>query len=191
MGLTIYYRGKLKETVKISQLLDEAIDICHEIGWRYDLIHRSNIMPAEGILFSLEKSEPVWLTFLPNGKMYNPTHFMFSRNPEEIEHVDEEEHKWNFTKTQYAGVEAHMAIIRVLKYLSEKYFEEFELRDESYYWETGDEVLCRKRFDEYNFIVDMMAKGLQSLGSVTEEEILSVAEEVQEMLMRRRAEEIN
>ncbi|MEZ4823844.1 MAG: hypothetical protein R2942_16140 [Ignavibacteria bacterium] len=43
-------------------------------------------------------------------------------------------------------MEAHKIIIDLFEYLSEKYFKEFELKDESRYWETGNEEILRQSF---------------------------------------------
>jgi len=41
-----------------------------------------------------------------------------------------------FTKTQYAGKETHKLIINMLRYISQKYFSAFNVKDDSLYWEN-------------------------------------------------------
>src|SRR5688572_11791035 len=67
----------------------------------------------------------------------------------ELEKVNERSHAGVITKTAYAGSDTHMAIIEMFRYLKSKYFDEFELKDESGYWETGDVVECQQHFGEY------------------------------------------
>jgi hypothetical protein len=65
--------------------------------------------------------------------MCNPILYSYVMK-EEGKGIPAEAEQWLFTKTQYAGVETHMAMIRLIRYLDEKYFERFELHDESQYW---------------------------------------------------------
>ncbi|MBK8563401.1 MAG: hypothetical protein IPN76_08640 [Saprospiraceae bacterium] len=50
---------------------------------------------------------------------------------------------WSFTKTQFAGAEAHKSICQLFRYLEEQWFETFEVEDETNYWATGDEQYLR------------------------------------------------
>ena len=66
------------------------------------------------------------------------------------------------TKTQYTGIKTHMLIIHLLKYLTNKYFQEFHLSDEGNYWETGDEKLLEASFKRYNDLVNSVADALET-----------------------------
>ena len=182
MGLTISYRGTLRNPNYIELFLEDVADICMEIGWPYMPIHRSDIMPTQGIKITPMGSEPIWLTFLANGRMYDPSHFIYTTRPY-LEVVNEERHNWIFTKTQYAGVYTHMAIIKFFRYLSAKYFEEFELHDQSQYWETDDVSVCLIRFDAFYEVLDRMADLLDSDEDMEQEELES--DRMAEVLWRR------
>ena len=140
----------------LELFLDDVAEICMEIGWHYMPIHRSGIMPARGVMITPAGSEPIWLTFLQNGNLYDPSHFIYTTRPE-LEVVNEDLRKWIFTKTQYAGVFTHMAIIKFFRYLRLKYFEDFELRDESKYWETYDMPVDLNRFGMVDIDIDPLA----------------------------------
>ncbi len=56
----------------------------------------------------------------------------------------------------------HQLIIHIFKYLNDKYFDDFQLQDESGYWETGDEGLMRKKFNEYDALIDNFALSIQT-----------------------------
>ena len=99
--------------------------------------------------------------------------------------IPAEAEQWLFTKTQYAGVEAHMAMIRLLRYLSEQYFERFELHDESQYWETNDETICRQKFAEYDRLMDMVGNALDQMKFVPGESAESLAERIEKMLVEK------
>ncbi len=194
MGLSIYYRGTLRHPDMAETLITDAIDICDEIGWRYHPIHSSNIMPAHGLFITPEACESIDLTFLPDGRLYNCAHFLFTRHPEQ-EIVDKDKHKWISTKTSYAGSDTHMAIIKFLRYLSEKYFSDFELKDDSLYWESNDADNCRYRFGETKEAIEMinMARGLMGHDPVEEDpydeadddDFESASNEMDEILMKR------
>ncbi|MBK9983899.1 MAG: ribonuclease E inhibitor RraB [Saprospiraceae bacterium] len=193
MGLSIYYRGNLRDPDAAEALITDAMDICHEIGWRYFPIHRSEIMPVEGLFITPEGSESIDLTFLSNGRLYNAAHLLFTRHPEQ-EIVEEEKHKWIFTKTGYAGSDTHMAIIKFLRYLSQKYFSDFELKDDSLYWESNDVDDCRHRFGESIEAIDMInkARGLMGHDLVEEypeedddDDNESASDDMEELLMRK------
>lgn len=161
MGLKISYRGTLRNPNELGSLLDDVYDICIEIGWHFMPIHQSNVMPTRGILITPSGSEPIWLTFLTNGKLYDPAHFIYNSQPE-LEIINEELGQWVVAKTHYAGVDTHMAIIKFFRYLSLKYFESFELHDDSQYWETDDVAVCLNRFNEFNMAINVLGEFLDS-----------------------------
>jgi len=78
-----------------------------------------------------------------------------------------------------------MAMIKFLRYMSEKYFERFELHDESQYWETNDEAICRKRFGEYEKIMGMVGDALDSMEIRPEESQESIVEKIEKLLEER------
>lgn len=159
MGLKISYRGNLRDPNELESMLDDVYAICIEIGWHFMPIHRSNVMPTQGIMITPPGSEPIWLTFVTNGRLYDPAHFIYNSHPE-LERVNEEHGQWIAVKTQYAGVDTHMAIIKFFRYLSLKYFESFELHDDSQYWETDDVAICLIRFDEFSLAINRLGEHL-------------------------------
>ena len=178
MGLTIHYCGHLRSYHEIEDLICDVIDICVEIGWRVMPIHPSNIMPAKGLIVTPEASESIWLTFLPDGMLYDAAHFIYTSHPEN-ERIDKHLGGWIATKTRYAGLDTHMAIIKMFRYLSERYFKSFEMRDESSYWETNDISACAVHFGitEKEFIQTSMLQ--------TEDEEDSVAGRMDILVLKR------
>ncbi|MBK8051874.1 MAG: hypothetical protein IPK35_01000 [Saprospiraceae bacterium] len=57
-------------------------------------------------------------------------------------------------KTQFAGAETHIKVIELLKYLSGKYLDDFELIDESKYYETGNIELLQDKLNVINEFLD-------------------------------------
>ena len=66
-----------------------------------------------------------------------------------------------WVKTQFAGIEIHKLIIHLFKYLSNKYFTDFEVIDEGKYWETGDEEKLQEMFHLYNDLLDSFSSALK------------------------------
>jgi hypothetical protein len=89
------------------------------------------------------------------------------------------------TKTQYAGIDAHIAIIKLLKYLSAKYLKDFTLSDEGYYWETGDEKILSGRFEEYNALLNAVSDVFINMKSVPGETPESLVERIERILIEK------
>ena len=133
-----------------------------------------------GIDFTPEGSEPVSICFLSNGRMSSimqlfcrgefkeeKTIVISSANVTdqgELEIQQKEEtltaadyNKYLCmcsTKTQYAGPEMHAMIIGVLRYVSKQYLSDFNLVDESQFWETNDKVLLKENFARNAAIIE-------------------------------------
>ena len=181
MGLTIHYCGKLRNPVSIPSLITEAKDISESMHWPYEVIERLPDVPVEGILISPNGSEPLWLTFHEAGFMCNPLLYSYVMEVEGKD-IPADAEQWLFTKTQYAGVEAHMALIKLLRHLSQKYFEKIEVYDESQYWETGDEALCRKKFGESERFIGMVGDALDSIEFDPAESAETIATKIEKLL---------
>ncbi len=192
MGLTIHYNGRFNPAASLSALIDEVRDIAEINKWKYHVFE--NEFPPNaigkteyndqiyGICFSLPECEPVWLSFLSNGKMSCPPNLEFWGNSDE---PDKKEYLYMlFTKTQYAGIEAHKFIIQLLKYLNEKYLLDFNMTDEGKYWETGDEDLLKEIFGRYTRLIDSFSNALQSIpikkGENLEDFITRIARGIQD-----------
>ncbi len=180
MGLSIAYTGRLKEAKLLPDLIEEIVDIVKIYDWQYtvfedkypeDKFYDTSYEDAYGIIFSPPKSEPVFLTFLSDGRMIDPFLLKFIKNDEERQQKDK---FWVFTKTQYAGIEVHKVIIRLFKYLSGKYLDDFEMSDDSRYWETDDEAVLQESFERFDFIMDKFAEALDEFdaGETTDKESL-------------------
>lgn len=184
MGLTIHYSGMLRNPADIPALIAEVIDISESMKWDYQRLPLHDDIPIEGVLISPEGSEPLWLTFHEQGFLCNPLLFEYVREKEGKD-IPADAEQWLFTKTQYAGVETHMAMVRLMRYLSETYFARFEMIDESNYWETQDEAVCRQKFSDYDRVLDMVGDALDGMEidpNATPEEI---EKRVSELLSKR------
>lgn len=181
MGLTIHYSGMLRNPEVLPSLIQEAVDIAESMQWAYELIDPAPDLPVSGVLLAPEGSEPLWLTFHRDGFMCNPMLFEYVRKVEGKD-IPADAEQWLFTKTQYAGVEAHIAMIKFLRHISQKYFDRFELHDESRYWETNDENQCRLIFGKYDQMMSMVGEALDEMDIDSEESQESVIAKIEKML---------
>jgi hypothetical protein len=173
MGLTVHYRGKIRDYALVDELVTEVEDFSRNQNWRYHLltpgintplksINQEDPEPlptVKGIILSPDKCEPIILTFLDDGRICSP--FM-----PPMEDLDGLPYMW--TKTQYAGIDVHRSFINLLRQLNEKYFSQLIVVDEGQYWETNDEEVLQSQFQGYNQVMDLLADELENQGAVVE-----------------------
>ena len=159
MGLTIFYSGRLKNVQQIPTLIDEVCDICDGLQWCCEIFEPSKHYPLSGVVFCPPGSEEIWLTFMSNGCLASPASlYDITGDPIPLSNnivVD--------SIVQYAGPEAHMELIKVLRYLSKKYFSRFSVTDESEYWKSGDPEKCRDWFLMFDSWMKNMSEDLGKL----------------------------
>jgi len=171
MGLTFHYSGRIREYNRIDMLVEEVTDLCKGLNWTYDILDDDRI---KGIVVGSEKSEPLWFTFTPDGKTCNVVNLQYADPSDEF-------YSMSHVKTQYAGPEVHMLMIKMLKYISEKYFSEIEVSDEGEYWETGDEENLRRIFGRYTQIINMFTEKLEAMERIPGESEESLVDRIEQM----------
>ena len=181
MGLSIHFSGCLRKAEHLPAMIEEIKDISNVYGWKYHIFdtrfpnntfeNHTSFENVYGINFTPTDCETISLTFLSNGKMVSPERIDF------FAHTKDEPYIYIVSvKTQFAGVIVHQLLIRLFKYLNDKYFEDFKLSDESYYWETDDENLMRERFKVYDNLLDNFVLSIQTFPLESGENILSYFE---------------
>jgi len=184
MGLSIHYLGRIRSRALVHQLTDETADICENMNWNYRIITESGDEGINGIEFSPENCEPVFLTFLPNGRMCSPISLM-NKDFYTLNGFDPDLIYTTSTKTQFAGPDTHIALLKLLRYLKEKYFGNFELDDEGYYWETNDEKILFQRFDEYNQAISAVKEVLIEMHHIPGENAESLVNRIEDVLKKK------
>ena len=190
MGLTVHYRGRIRDYALVDELITEVEDFAKNLTWRFHLLtpgvntplksvnqEDPEPLPAvKGIILSPDKCEPIIFTFLDDGRICSP---FFP--PMEAE--DGLPYMW--TKTQYAGVDVHRSFVNLLRQLKEKYFSELIVVDEGQYWETNDEDVLLSQFQKYNLIVESLADALEDAGAAVET-ALDAEVEIETVVVERR-----
>lgn len=165
MGLSIHYSGSIKEAALIPALNEEVLDVCTVLGWPTHIIDNEDF---KGICLGPKKCEPVFLTFNDKGEICSPIlrELKMKENPVSV-------------KTQFAGQDAHITLLKFLRYLEEKYFIDFSLIDEGGYWETNDEAVLKMQFEKYEFILDSVCDALKNLPKIQGETATSLADRLE------------
>ncbi len=206
MGLTFHYQGTIKDTSRITALSDEVKDICETMDWRYQdrdfefkldthvLQHIgygdvSSII-LRGIMFCPHpESEWVYLYFSEKGALTSPATLQFV-DP----NLDPNFAFSAFTKTQFAGPEVHIAVLKLLDYLNKKYELSLQISDEGEYWETRDEARLRKNFERNGLLIDMVAHalgGAEVTPAMTPLGILKQIEDILKKISKRDGEQLS
>ena len=167
-----------------------------------------------GIDFTPEGSEPVSVCFLSNGRMSSIIQLACWGKFREEEHFTVITEEWDAdgktrsstekrmldqtkynqmlcgcsTKTQFAGPEPHELIIGVLRYISNNFLSDFELRDEGEFWETDDSALLQKNFIRNGFLIDSFETGLNNTPRNPGEDLDSFIRRIASQINKKRKE---
>jgi hypothetical protein len=166
MGLSIHYSGSFNTSSSLSEMITEVADIAAIYQWPFH-IYNSRFETSTtgeediyGISFTPPESETISLCFLSNRRMTSNALVKYfgkssgNYNEEILYSVS--------VKTQFAGKDVHMLVIKLFKYLSEKYFINCQLSDESHYWETGDEKIASTNFKLYDKLLDQVSHAFEN-----------------------------
>jgi hypothetical protein len=144
MGVTINFEGQLKDEAAYRALIEVAAAMAKAEGWATELIDAKEVRllrvrgeeetdyvgPVKGIvLYVHEDCDPLRLEF------------------------DRELFVQEFVKTQFARVEVHVKVIRLLEALT-PYFRELHLDDEGEWWERRDAAVLAEHFDRVQHVID-------------------------------------
>ncbi len=168
MGLSIHYSGRFNPEASLERLIRECFEFAKVFRWDYYIFelefpqipfpddYNENIY---GIALSPPECEPLWFTFLSNGKMGSPAQLQYFGNSSD---------PYNqfalyrlFTKTQFAGHGIHMLVIEIFRHIIKEYLVDFTMSDEGKYWETGNRQELERIYKQYNFLLDMFGDGLK------------------------------
>ena len=180
MGITIHYKGKLNSPDLVDCFLVEVEDIAKSMEWKYTIFSESkeDTTPVKG-LFIQPHSKSEFLQFMidRNGNL---------RNAIMLEHFegDHENTYLNHIKTQFTPTEIHVAIIKLLKYLKQKFANNLEVWDEGEYWQTGDAQLLQERFDFLNKKMEEFEKLLDSIPVNPNDTTESISDKIEKVFRK-------
>jgi len=137
MGVTIHISGKLKSEIEFSAVIEIAREFAVDNEMVYNLFDEpiktlervkngkdwDYVGPTKGIRIQPdENSDPLWLEF------------------------DKDYFIQEYCKTQFANIEIHIEIIKLLKKI-EPYFEQLNIIDEGEYWESFNHSILQVHID--------------------------------------------
>jgi hypothetical protein len=181
MGLSIHYSGYIRDTEMLNSLIAEVTDICKTLNWE---THTFDADDIKGVSFAPKGSEPVFLTFNTDRRLLSPLSNIAKDIYDDVQ-LRKELYFSVSTKTQYAGMDAHIAITKLLKHLSKKYLEDFNLADEGYYWETGDERLLAQQYQRFSVAINAFREALEDFPSVPRETSECLAIRLEKLLTEK------
>ena len=171
MGLTIFYSGSFRRDQSLHDMINDVIACANENHWRFHVYDWD--FPDESCIKEYDHDHRFGISLLPEnceslnlyfdslrrlGYETDLSRFIIETWVQDTSHDGHWERenlpenlsiiRGEFTKTQYAGADIHIKIIQLLKNLSEKYFSEFVVSDDSGFWDHGDEKLLKERFGE-------------------------------------------
>lgn len=189
MGLTIFYSGRLRHAQQIPAITTELLDLCDQLKWPCDEFHPLLRVPLQGMWFSPPDADKIWMTFLPSGVLSEPE---YMESEEGLRAWINSRWKDNLMecRMQYAGPDAHIDMVRLMKYISQKYFSHFHLTDESEYWETGNEEKCRDWFTMFGVWMDQMSADLGTLDGRGHEGGTSLQERYYDLMSQGKFDEV-
>jgi hypothetical protein len=189
VGVTIHYSGQLDDPGRLSELLLGVEHFCFKRGWAYRKVDERIIGQAERFIFNevdasgqLDDGTPInWQDVYCDTEVSDvddhirgltidvhpdceTVHLLFNRQgllkryePQAPGYYTE----WGyfFVKTQFAPIEVHIAVCELLRFVKDNYMPGLEVRDEGWYWETGD----REKLAMYlGFINDKMRELMET-----------------------------
>ena len=191
MGITIHYKGKLNSSDLIEPFCNEIEDIAKDMDWKYSIlendlykpnssrIDNGNIIghiPLKGISLSIHKdAESLSFYFDKDGNLRNLFSMTFLSEDELSESSD-------FVKTQFAPIQIHITIIKLLKYIKSKYINNLEVIDEGDYWISQDEELLKKKFDFLNEKINEVGNLLNNIEFNKDDSVKTMVDRIESVL---------
>ena len=180
MGITIYYGGMLKNLNNIDTLIDDFSDLAGIMNWECVILNedwtkpntarikiskmKSEItghLPLKGLEIKLHPACETFDLFFDNkGNLTSPLLFAFDN-----EEKKKKDKSFVWVKTQFAPVDIHISIIKLLDLLKHKYVPDLEVMDEGGYWESRDRAKLIKKMDYLNKAMDIVEQALSSLSA--------------------------
>ncbi|MBI3271082.1 MAG: hypothetical protein HYZ53_18910 [Planctomycetes bacterium] len=145
MGITLRYRGRLRDMETLETLEDRLIELSMELDgyariWRTSTKEKPERIVRGALLDLAPGLDPVSFLIAPEGWLL-PLGAL-----EEVEEGTLTEAPWVVVRTEYGAVEAHTGLVDILAALRRDFIPDLEVSDEGGYWSSHDlELLCSRR----------------------------------------------
>jgi len=138
MGVTIHFEGKLKQTNSTKKVIDIVKKFAEQNNMAYSEFSEENV------LLKRVKDEEDWDYYSSTTGIEIQPHE--NTDPLRFE-FDENGYIQDYCKTQFADIEIHVKIIKLLKQI-EPFFDNLIVIDEGEYWDTNDIELLDKLIED-------------------------------------------
>lgn len=181
MGVCINYSGKLKSVKKIYQFIEEIEDIAKIMDWKYTILDEDWTKECDVKFVNdpvTKELEIVGNAYL-KGIIITPPNcesmqFLFDNKGNLTDFVQIamqnsfKKHKppKQWTKTQFAGAEIHITLIKLLKYLKKTYIPNLSVYDEGGYWETENREELENNMGIINTGIEIITSIAESSGTM-------------------------
>ena len=166
MSVTIHYKGSINKHDDIDKLISELVDISKEMSWKFDVINFSDKGIKGVIINPHEDCESFTLVFNKENAIINTLSLAFDDVDDTFSHI----------KTQFAPVEIHVAIIKLLKHVKLKYINDLEVFDEGDFWDTMDNNALIEKMNlvqlHIDFVGDVLNASTDEMGNAKSAESL-------------------
>lgn len=205
MGLTIHYKGALTDKRAIGRFIDEVEDIAKSMEWPYSILDQDWSRPPDITVshhlpgrISLEGHAGLkGISFSPHPQCETVSLFFnascFLTSPWGVAISAEEGYPamadWQSVKTQFAGPEIHVVIVRLLRYLQGKYLHDLEVQDEGGYWENGDFEALKAKIAKIDLTLNQLDERLSTMKTSGEDDIIERIERVLRDMRRNQGED--
>jgi hypothetical protein len=173
MGISIHYKGKLNNPDLLNAFCDEIKDIAKDMNWNFNTFnndlnkpnssyvdrngHIKGHIPIKGLNVTIHpKAESLSFLFDKNGNLRNLLMMTYKNGKEsEISNI--------FVKTQFAPIEIHITIIKLLEYIKKKYISNLKVIDEGSYWETRDKNILEEKLSFLRKKIDQIGNQISEI----------------------------
>jgi hypothetical protein len=188
MGITIHYRGALRDPHQLPELIDTAKLFCDAHGWKFVDVDDRVIGKADRYTFVKQKNDDLpgtdgtdvftETTIVPvddhiRGIIINPPGkcepvwltFNEAGQMQFYWGLDTPGRYWEqtyfSTKTQYASLDTHVAVCELLRIVKTRFMPELKVTDEGEYFETEDFARLKENMEHLAALMDAFGKALK------------------------------
>lgn len=153
MGITIYYKGNLNNADKRKETVDTIKYIGETAEWEVNIIDERKKNLYGAVLQVHEECDPLPFLFDSTGRLRSLFWLAGYASDDDL---------WTFTKTQFAGFEAHIIIIKFLDFIKKNFISDLEVKDDTDYWTHRNSLILQKNFRQTDFLISSFGKMLSS-----------------------------
>ena len=180
MGITIHYKGKLNSSDLIDDFCEEMEDISKSMKWKFNSFDydEKDKTPVKGLFISPHpKAELLQFMIDKNGYLRNALMLEHFQHDDDITFL-------NQIKSQFAPIDIHIAVIKLLKYIQQKYVTNLVVYDDGDYWQTEDTALLQEKMNFLSEKIDLFEVALNSIPFELNENEESIIDKIEEVFRK-------